>query len=66
MIGKEVKKVRFNSTAYDKLYPRQKKKETVETAVETFTPTTDEQKVETDDEGENDDGDGRTGNNDSE
>lgn len=35
--------MRFSSDAYDKLYPRQKEKEVIESAVETFTPTTDEQ-----------------------
>lgn len=38
--------MRFNSEAYDKLYPRQKEKENIETAVETFTPTADEQEVD--------------------
>ena len=38
--------LRFNSDAYDKVYPRPKKEEVVESAVETFTPTTDEQKKE--------------------
>ena len=38
--------LRFNSNAYDKVYPRPKKEEVVESAVETFTPTTDEQKKE--------------------
>lgn len=37
--------LRFNSKAYDEVYPRQEK-EVVETVVETFTPTTDEQKKE--------------------
>lgn len=36
--------MRFNSEAYDKVYPRQKEVEKVETVVETFTPTEDEQK----------------------
>ena len=42
--------MRFNSEVYDKLYPRQKEKENIETAVETFTPTADEQEVDDDDE----------------
>ena len=60
--------MRFNSTAYDKLFPRQKKKETVETAVETFTPTTDEQEEEpvVETEGGNEDGNGCSGDTDTE
>lgn len=38
--------MRFNSEAYDKLYPRKKEKEVIESAVETFTPTSDEQDEE--------------------
>ena len=34
--------MRFNSEAYNKLYPRKKDKEFIESAVETFTPTIDE------------------------
>lgn len=56
--------MRFNSEAYDKLYPRKPKKETVETAVETFTPTTDEQEEVEDVEGGVLDGDGRSSDND--
>lgn len=37
--------MRFDSEAYDKLYPRNAGNETeIESAVETFTPTADEQK----------------------
>lgn len=37
--------MRFDSEAYDKLYPRDAGNETeIESAVETFTPTADEQK----------------------
>lgn len=37
--------MRFDSEAYDKLYPRNVGNETeIESAVETFTPTADEQK----------------------
>ena len=31
--------MRFNSEAYEKLYPRQQKQATVETAVDGFTPS---------------------------
>ena len=34
--------MRFNGEAYNKLFPHTEKDEAVETAVETFTPTTDE------------------------
>lgn len=37
--------MRFDSEAYDKLFPREADNETeIESAVETFTPTADEQK----------------------
>ena len=37
--------MRFDSEAYDKLFPREANNETeIESAVETFTPTADEQK----------------------
>lgn len=37
--------MRFDSEAYDKLFPREVDNETeIESAVETFTPTADEQK----------------------
>lgn len=42
--------MRFNGDAYAKLFPHIEKDEAVETAVETFTPTTDEA---TETEGEN-------------
>lgn len=35
--------MRFSGDAYEKLYPRQEEVETVETAVETFKPTEEEQ-----------------------
>lgn len=35
--------MKFNSTAYDKVFPREVPKPVVETSVETFTPTADEQ-----------------------
>ena len=34
--------MRFNDSAYNKLYPREQPAEDVETAVESFTPTKDE------------------------
>lgn len=51
--------MKFNSKAYDELYPRPKKVEKVETAVEGFTPSVDadgekhETTVETESEVEN-------------
>lgn len=40
--------MRFNSDAYDKLYPRKEDVEVIETPVETFTPTTDKLNNEVD------------------
>ncbi|MGJ0538253.1 hypothetical protein [Enterococcus faecium] len=45
--------MRFDSEAYDKLYPRNAGNETeIESAVETFTPTADEQKSAEDSTGD--------------
>ena len=53
--------MRFNSNAYDKAFPRTRPKETIETVVETFRPT--QQEEATDEEvatemEESDDGNG--------
>ena len=45
--------MRFDSKAYDKLFPRKKEKENIESAVDTFTPTTDEQEETVDSNVEN-------------
>lgn len=51
--------MRFNTEAYDKVFPRQEERETIESAVDTFTPTADEQ-------GDDNNGDGTTDINDNE
>lgn len=63
--------MRFNSEAYAKAFPRRETKETIETVVETFRPTTEkienEKVVEPDTNStEDDDGDGSPGESDTE
>lgn len=63
--------MRFNSEAYAKAFPRPVAKETIETVVETFRPTTEkienEKVVESEtDPVEDDDGDGSPGESDTE
>ena len=63
--------MRFNSEAYAKAFPKQEAKETIETVVETFRPTTkkieNEKVVEPEtDHVEDDDGDGSPGESDTE
>ena len=56
--------MRFDGDAYRKAFPKQKAKEQIESAVESFTPTQDELEGK---EGDADaDGDGNTGNTDTE
>lgn len=62
--------MRFNSEAYAKAFPRPETKETIETVVETFRPTTEkienEKVVPETDPVEDDDGDGSPGESDTE
>lgn len=62
--------MRFNSEAYAKAFPRPETKETIETVVETFRPTTEkienEKVVSETDPMEDDDGDGSPGESDTE
>ena len=44
--------MRFNTEAYDKVFPRQEEKESIESAVPTFTPTIDEQEDNEQEDGE--------------